>query len=94
MRNQIYAQTIADAQKRTADLQRDVIAKAPKSPTESKQESLPTTVQAAATVTGATGVVAAIESGGKKAEVAAKQVMKPLERIKQWSSDIGDAWDA
>lgn len=96
LRNQIYAQTIAETQQKAADLKQDVVASAPKSTPESKPESLPTTAQAAATVAavGGTGVVAAIESGGKKAEEAAKTVMKPLEKIKKWSSDIGSAWDA
>ena len=87
---------IADTQQKAADLQRDVVASTPKVIPESKPESLPTTAQAAATVAvvGGTGVVAAIESGSKKAEEAAKTVMKPLEKIKKWSSDIGSAWDA
>jgi hypothetical protein len=60
----------------------------------SQPESLPTTAQAAAAVVGGTGIVATIESTGKNAEEAAKKVMKPLEKIKKWSSDIGSAWDA
>ena len=96
LRNQIYAQTIAETQQKAADLKQDVVASAPKSTPESKPETLPTTAQAAATVAavGGTGAVAAIESGGKKAEEAVKGIMKPLEKIKKWSSDIGSAWDA
>ena len=95
LRNQIYAQTIAETQQKAADLKQDVVASAPKSTPESKPETLPTTAQAAATAAvGGTGAVAAIESGGKKAEEAVKGIMKPLEKIKKWSSDIGSAWDA
>lgn len=94
LRNQIYAQTITETQQKAADLKQDVVASVPKSTPESKPESLPTTAQAAAAVVGGTGIVATIESTGKNAEEAAKKVMKPLEKIKKWSSDIGSAWDA
>ncbi|MFO0763422.1 MAG: hypothetical protein U0518_00930 [Candidatus Gracilibacteria bacterium] len=94
LRNQIYAQTIAETQQKAADLKQDVVARTPKTTPDVKTESLPTTAQAAVAVAGGTGVVATIESGGKKAEEAVKGIMKPLEKIKKWSSDIGDAWDA
>ncbi len=98
LRNKIYVQQVAQSvQAESGKLQQEVATNKPASTSDKKQESLPTTAQAAATVAavgGGTGVVAAIESGGKKAEEAVKGIMKPLEKIKKWSSDIGDAWDA
>ena len=94
LRDKIYvAQKV---QSESGKLQEEVATNKPTSTPDKKPETLPTTAEAAATVAavGGTGAVAAIESGGKKAEEAVKGIMKPLEKIKKWSSDIGSAWDA
>ena len=93
LRDGIYIQRTVQAE--SGKLQKEVATNKPASTPDKKQESLPTTTQVAAVAAvGGTGVVAAIESGGKKAEEAVKGIMKPLEKIKKWSSDIGSAWDA
>ena len=93
LRDGIYIQRTVQAE--SGKLQQEVATNKPASTPDKKPETLPTTAQAAATAAvGGTGAVAAIESGGKKAEEAVKGIMKPLEKIKKWSSDIGDAWDA
>ena len=93
LRDGIYIQRTVQAE--SGKLQQEVATNKPTSTPDKKPETLPTTAQAAATAAvGGTGAVAAIESGGKKAEEAVKGIMKPLEKIKKWSSDIGDAWDA
>mgnify|MGYP006928748262 FL=1 len=93
LRDGIYIQRTVQAE--SGKLQQEVATNKPASTPDKKQESLPTTTQVAAVAAvGGTGVVAAIESGGKKAEEAVKGIMKPLEKIKKWSSDIGSAWDA
>ena len=97
LRNKIYVQQVAQkVQADSGKLQQEVATNKPASTPDKKPDTLPTTVQAAAAVAGVggTGAVAAIESGGKKAEEAVKGIMKPLEKIKKWSSDIGSAWDA
>ena len=92
LRDGIYIQRTVQAE--SGKLQKEVATNKPASTPDKKQESLPTTTQVAAVAAvGGTGAVAAIESGGKKAEEAVKGIMKPLEKIKKWSSDIGDAWD-
>ena len=93
LRDKIYvAQKV---QSESGKLQEEVATNKPTSTPDKKPETLLTTAQAAATAAvGGTGAVAAIESGGKKAEEAVKGIMKPLEKIKKWSSDIGSAWDA
>lgn len=93
LRNKIYvAQTV---QSESGKLQQEVATNKLASTPDKKQESLPTAAQAAvATTAGATGIVASIESGGKNLEEVTKEVMKPLEKMKKWSSDVGSAWDA
>ena len=94
LRDGIYIQQAVQAE--SGKLQQEVATNKLASTPDKKPETLPTTAEAAATVAavGGIGAVAAIESGGKKAEEAVKGIMKPLEKIKKWSSDIGDAWDA
>lgn len=91
LRDRIYIQQAVQSE--SGKLQQEVATNKLASAPDKKQESLPT-VAAVATTAGATGIVASIESGGKNLEEVTKEVMKPLEKMKKWSSDVGSAWDA